>query len=81
MSDTDEVKKIYWNIGEVAIMFGVASSAIRFWLKEFDIEVQKSQSGVRKFTAKDVEKIRVVHHLLKVDFYTLPGARKKLRNG
>ena len=31
------IEKLYYSIGEVATMFGVNVSLLRFWEKEFDI--------------------------------------------
>ena len=40
------VEKLYYSIGEVAEMFAVNSSLIRYWEKEFDIiKPKKKQKG------------------------------------
>ncbi len=73
-------KKIYFSIGEVADMFNVNTSLVRFWEKEFDIiRPKKNKKGNRLFTRNDVENIFVIYHLVKERGYTLEGARKKLR--
>ena len=75
-----EAEKIYWTIGEVADMFGVNASLIRFWEKEFDIiSPHKNKKGNRMFTKEDVENIRIIFHLVKERGYTLQGAREKLK--
>jgi DNA-binding transcriptional MerR regulator len=77
---TGEAEKIYWTIGEVADMFGVNASLIRFWEKEFDIlKPHKNKKGNRLFTKEDVDNIRVIYHLVKERGFTLQGAREKLR--
>ena len=49
--------KLYYSIGEVATAFGVNSSLIRFWEKEFEIiSPKKDTKGSRKFSADDVKK-------------------------
>lgn len=78
----EPIAKMYWKIGEVADMLNVAPSMIRFWLVEFDFDAaKKNKDGVRFFNADEVAKIREIHRLLKVEFHTLRGARKKLQNG
>ena len=42
----EESLKLYYSIGEVADMFGVNTSLIRFWEKEFDvIKPHKNKKG------------------------------------
>ena len=51
---TEESLKLYYSIGEVAEMFGVNTSLIRFWEKEFDvINPHKNKKGNRQFTKAD----------------------------
>lgn len=74
------ITKLYYSIGEVAKMFDVNTSLIRFWEKEFDIiKPKKNKKGNRLFTQKDVDNIKVIYHLVKDRGYTLDGAKKKLR--
>ncbi|MBI3135709.1 MAG: MerR family transcriptional regulator [Bacteroidetes bacterium] len=75
-----EITKIYYPIGEVAEIFGVNTSLIRFWEKEFDIiKPKKNKKGNRLFTREDVENFRRIFDLVKKQGYTLEGARHKLR--
>jgi len=77
MSDS----KIYYAIGEVAKMFDVNTSLIRFWEKEFDIiKPKKNKKGNRLFTRQDVDNFHVIFHLVKERGYTLEGAKKKLKD-
>ena len=47
----------YYGIGEVARAFGVNTSLIRFWEKEFSIiKPKKNAKGNRLFTKEDIEK-------------------------
>jgi len=74
------VEKLYYSIGEVAEMFEVNASLIRFWEKEFDIlKPKKNKKGNRLFTQKDVENLKLIYHLVKERGYTLSGAQAKLR--
>jgi len=74
------VKKLYYPIGDVAKMFGVNNSLIRFWEKQFDIiKPKKNKKGNRYFTPKDIENFKIIFHLVKERGFTLDGAKKKLR--
>jgi len=76
-----EPEKLYFPIGEVAEMFQVNTSLIRFWEKEFDIlKPQKNKKGNRLFTAEDVGNLRLIFHLVKDKGYTLDGAKKMLQS-
>ncbi len=74
------IKKLYYSIGEVATMFDVNNSLIRFWEKEFSIiKPKKNKKGNRYFTEKDIDNFKIIFHLVKERGYTLDGAKKKLR--
>lgn len=74
------IKKIYYSIGEVAAMFDVNNSLIRFWEKEFSIiKPKKNKKGNRYFTEKDINNFKIIFNLVKERGYTLDGAKKKLR--
>lgn len=75
-----EIEKLFYPIGEVAQMFDVSVSSIRYWEKKFDIlKPKKNKKGNRMFTKKDVENLRIIYHLTKERGFTLEGAKKKLR--
>jgi DNA-binding transcriptional MerR regulator len=75
------IEKVYYTIGEVAELFEVNPSLIRFWEKEFDIlKPAKNKKGNRLFTKKDLDNLRIIYHLVKERGYTLQGAREKLKN-
>lgn len=75
-----EITKLYYSISEVAAMFEVNTSLIRFWEKEFDIiKPKKNKKGNRLFTPKDIENFRVIFHLVKERGFTLEGAKRKLK--
>lgn len=72
--------KLYYSIGEVAKMFNVNDSLIRFWEKEFDIiKPARNKKGNRLFTKEDVENIKIIFYLVKKRGYTLEGAKNKLK--
>lgn len=76
----EELTKLYYTIGEVAQLFDVNTSLIRFWEKEFSaIKPKKNNKGNRLFTVKDIITIDQIYELVKVEGHTLDGARKSLR--
>jgi DNA-binding transcriptional MerR regulator len=74
-----EIERRYYSISEVAEMFEVNPSLIRFWEKEFPfLQPKKDRKGARKFTDKDIATIKAIHHLVKRRGFTLEGARNHL---
>lgn len=74
------VEKIYYTIGEVAKMFEVNTSLIRFWEKEFDIiQPFRNKKGNRLFTKADVDNFYIIYHLVKERGFTLQGAKDKMK--
>lgn len=76
-----EIEKLYYSIGEVAEIFNVAPSLIRFWESEFDlIQPKKNRKGNRQFTVEDIHHVRTIYHLVKERGFTLQGAKEMLKN-
>ena len=72
--------KLYYSISEVAQMFNVAETLLRFWEKEFpNISPRKAGRGIRQYTKEDIEEIRLVYHLVKERGMTLQGARDMIK--
>lgn len=75
-----DIVKLYYSIGEVAEMFEVNASLVRFWEKEFDIiKPQKNKKGNRLFTPEDIENFKLIYNLVKEQGLTLEGAKKYLK--
>lgn len=75
-----DTEKLYYTIGELAELFDVNTSLIRFWEKEFDlIKPHKNKKGNRLFTKADIDSFRQIYYLVKERGFTLEGARKKMR--
>ncbi len=73
-------EKRYYAIGEVAKAFGVNTSLIRFWEKEFDVlQPKKNAKGNRKFTPQDIKNLQLIYHLVKERGFTLEGAKIHLK--
>lgn len=77
---TDKDLKLYYSISEVAKMFGVNESLLRYWEKEFPMIAPKKAGGnIRQYRKEDIENIRLVYHLVKEKGMTLAGAKQRLK--
>lgn len=78
--NTNKELKLYYSIGEVAEMFGVTETLLRYWEKEFpSLAPKKSNRNIRQYTKDDVEEVRLVHNLVKVRGMKLAAAREALK--
>lgn len=76
----DKDLKLFYSIGEVAQMFDVNDTLLRFWEREFpQISPKKGGRGVRQYTKEDIETIRVIYNLVKVRGLHLEAAREVLK--
>lgn len=77
---SERTEKLFYSIGEVASMFNVNESLLRYWEKEFDIiRPKKNLKGTRSFTKENIEAIRLVYYLVKEKKMTLAGAKKQIK--
>src|SRR3954470_2076340 len=75
-----EIEKLYYTIGEVAQMFSVNTSHIRFWSKEFEvIRPATNKKANRLYTQADLENFKRIYHLVKEKGCTLKGAKSELK--
>ena len=75
------ITQLYYSISEVAGMFSVNTSLIRFWESEFDIiKPKKNKRGNRMFTKNDIDNFHLIFNLVKEQGFTLNGAKEKLKN-
>lgn len=78
---SEQIIKKYYTIGEVSAMIGESPSLIRFWEKEFSaLKPDKTEKGTRKYTDKEIQLLRLIHHLVKDKGYTLQGAADFLKH-
>lgn len=76
-----ETVKLYYTIGEVADLFKVNASLIRFWEKEFDsLKPKKNKKGNRLFTPEDLDNFKIIYNLVKEQGLTLDGAKKYMKD-
>ncbi len=73
--------KLFFKIGEVANIVGVKPHALRYWETEFPaLRPKKTRGAHRQYSRKDVELAMLIHQLLHDEGYTIPGARKRIRD-
>lgn len=74
----DKNLKLYYSISEVAEMFELNESTLRFWEQEFTFLKPKTKGAgkVRQYSAKDVDQIRLIYNLVKVRGFKLAAAKK-----
>ena len=72
--------KVYYSISEVAKMFGLNESTLRYWEQEFPALKPKTSgpAKIRQYQEKDIELVRVIHNLVKVRGFKLAAAKKIL---
>ena len=80
MLNTDKELKLYYSIAEVADMFGVNASLLRFWEKEFsELRPRRNSGGTRQYTPADIEQLCIIRFLIRDKGLTIDGAREHLR--
>ena len=72
--------KLYYSIKEVAEMFGLNESTLRYWETEFPYLKPKTAgpNKVRQYSEKDIEQIKLIHNLVKVRGFKLAAAKKMI---
>ena len=75
-------QKLYYSIKEVAEMFGLNESTLRYWETEFPFLKPKTSgpAKVRQYQEKDIEQIKLIHNLVKVRGFKLSAAKKIINN-
>ena len=74
---TDNLRKLYYSIKEVAQMIGVSESLLRYWETEFPhLRPKTTGNRVRQYTDKDIEQIKIIYNLVKVRGFKIAAARK-----
>lgn len=72
-------EKLYYKIGEVAEAAQVRTSVLRFWETEFSfLKPEKSTTGQRLYSKREVDLILQVRHLLYDEKFTIEGVKKKI---
>lgn len=73
------MKKVYYSIGEVSNLLNLKKHTIRYWESEFkQLKPYHKRGGNRRFTAKDIEVLKRIKHLLYAQKYTIKGVQTLL---
>jgi len=78
--NTNKDLKLYYSIKEVAEMFGLNESTLRYWETEFPYLRPKTAgaSKVRQYSKKDIEQIQLIYNMVKVRGFKLAAAKKMI---
>ncbi|WP_028902461.1 MULTISPECIES: MerR family transcriptional regulator [unclassified Prevotella] len=73
--------KLYYSIREVAEMFDLNESTLRYWEQEFSFLRPKTSgpAKIRQYQEKDIEQVRLIHNLVKVRGFKISAAREMLQ--
>jgi DNA-binding transcriptional MerR regulator len=79
--DYSKLTKLYYSIGEVAQLFEVNASLIRFWEKEFKLpQPKKNNKGNRMFTIKEIQTLEKIYQLVKIQGFKLDAVKPQLKS-
>ena len=79
LPDDWQGSKKYYSIGEVADIFKVKTSHIRFWTNEFKLKVRTTRKGDRLYTPEQIKELRTINSLVKERGLTIKGAKTRLK--
>ena len=70
----------FYRIKDAAEKIGVPAHVLRFWESQFpQLKPNKTGRGQRLFDDEDVKNFLKIKHLLYVEGYSIPGAKKYLK--
>ncbi len=79
--DKTLLTKRYYSVGEVADLFDVSKSLVRYWESEFThLKPHKNSKGERRFTLQNIEEFEIIYNLVKVRGFTIAGAQNEIKN-
>jgi DNA-binding transcriptional MerR regulator len=69
-----------FSIGQVNAITGIPKPTIRYWEKEFNdfLDPLRTTGNQRRFDEKTIADLEKINYLVKVQGYTIEGARRKL---
>lgn len=72
-------EKLYYSISEVAEMFNITLSNLRFWEKEIkQLKPHRNDKGTRFYSKDDIQTLKQIIFLIEEQDLTLKGVRKRL---
>jgi DNA-binding transcriptional MerR regulator len=73
------MEKLYYSISEVAELFSVNQSNLRYWEKEFpQLKPKRNAKATRFYTKEDIQIIKNIIFLVEDQKLTLEGAKRKM---
>ncbi len=80
MIEYNKLTKRYYSISEVAALFDLATSVLRYWENEFQhLNPSKGRNGIRRYTKEDIRQVEKIYNLLKERGFTIEGAKKEIK--
>jgi DNA-binding transcriptional MerR regulator len=69
-----------FSIGQVNAVTGIPKPTLRYWEKEFGdyLEPRRSTGNQRRYDEDSIAKIEKINYLVKVQGYTIDGAKRQL---
>jgi DNA-binding transcriptional MerR regulator len=59
-------------------MIGVKPYILRYWERQFELKPKRNSAGRRIYSTEQVEKLRLIKHLVYTEKLTVKGARRRL---
>jgi len=79
-SSTPLPDKQFFKIGDVADIVGVKPHVLRYWESEFNgLRPLKTRGSHRMYRRADVDLLCLIRRLLYEEGYTIPGAKKRIK--
>lgn len=76
----EDLTKSFYKITDVAEMLDVSQSTLRYWEHEFpECAPTRSSTNIRYYTPENIEKLRLIHYLLKTKGLKIEAARRQLQ--
>ncbi len=73
------MKKYYYTIGEVCNLLDLKPHVIRYWETEFrQLNPSRTKGRSRRYTAEQIEILRVIKDLLYIQKFTIKGVKNRL---
>ncbi len=68
----------YYSVVQTCRMLGVKPHILRYWERQFEIKPRRNSAGRRIYSAEQIEKLRLIKHLVHTERLTVKGARRRL---
>ena len=68
----------FFSVTQTCRRLNVQPHVLRYWEREFEIRVKRNSAGRRIYTERQVEKLRLIKHLIHREKLTVKGARRQI---